>query len=48
MKSSAATARVQLVQAMHDGSAPAAKSTLPLIVFDKWRWTSARAASSMR
>ena len=35
MKSSAATTRVQLVPAMHDGSAPAAKPTLPLIVFDK-------------
>jgi NitT/TauT family transport system ATP-binding protein len=35
MKSNAATSRVQLVQAMHDGIAPAAKSTLPLIVFDK-------------
>jgi len=35
MKSSAATTRVQLVPAMHDGIAPAAKPTLPLIVFDK-------------
>jgi NitT/TauT family transport system ATP-binding protein len=35
MKSSAAAAHVQLVQAMHDGITPAAKSTLPLIVFDK-------------
>ena len=35
MKSSAVTSHIQLVQAMHDGIAPAAKSILPLIVFDK-------------
>ena len=35
MKSNAATSRMQLVQAMHDGITPAVNSTLPLIVFDK-------------
>ncbi len=35
MKSNAATSRMQLVQAMHDGITPAVNSTVPLIVFDK-------------